>query len=150
MLVNDVVGDLRVAVQERLQNGRAAPYVVDEVLDEKLAEILFERRVPDDVAEAKLALISTRMLADKGLRESDLNTLSAIGGGDVVEGQFAEFGMESAEVFRQSFLERMRDGGLMQVRSYQGQDKYRLVNYAHLCAELEAFDQVKELLKANM
>lgn len=149
MLVGKFDEEIRASVAGELDDGRVAPHIIDKILSEKIAEILFEGRIPDEITERMLALMSAEMVKGKVLSRGDVDKLAAIGAREVQEEQFAEFDMESAEVFRQSFLERMREVGLLQSRSRQGRNQYRLENFAHLCLDLGAFDQVKALLDAG-
>jgi len=144
LLVNELVTDVRQSVQEKIGNRRIVPQLLEKLLDEKLNEILFERRIPDEVAERKLAQMSAGMLAGKGLSENEIASVALVGDRDVTDEQYSEFGVSSAQLFRESFLEKMTGYGLLQRRSIHHQERFRLRDFAYLCNDLKAFDQAKK------
>lgn len=148
MLVNELVSEVRQAVFEDVGE-LAAPGEIDTAINNALQRILFDKRVPDQVAKKKLGEISSQMIAGIGLSAHDVDALKKLGLSEITVDTYTELGFGSKKRFKTSFLDRLTRNNLLQCRSIQGKSLYRLRNYAYLCADLDAFSELRSALKLS-
>jgi len=146
MLINELVSEIREVVLKDVDD-LAAPEEIDKTIYEALQRILFNRRVPDNICRKKLQILSAQMIADIGLSEHDVDALEKIGKTEITVDNYSELGFESSERFKVSFLDRLTANNLLQCRSIHGESLYRLRNYAYLCADLNAFSELRNVLR---
>ena len=142
-LVNAITSEV---IENVISEDFAARGNIAESINNALKSLLFDHRIPDDDAKEKLGAMSAQMLADMlkqmHITDRDIKILEKIGFSEVSAENYADFEIDSVANFQSFFLERLTSKNLLQRCFVNGENHYRLKNYAYLCADLEVFDNI--------